>query len=130
MVEHSPIDVVRPQHWGELSDYLGVKPNQVRNTMKLWFGLLSELGYDLVATGANRKPPRRPTPADVPPAPPAPPAFTAIYQAVETGLFEVTTRRAHGERVSDQAEIRTIVASVMSCFASKEAETEPSPRER
>lgn len=125
MVEHSPIDVVRPQHWSELSDYLGVKPNQVRNTMKLWFGLLSELGYDLVAVGANRDSPRRPPPAKHVAAPTV--SYSAVYHAVESGLFEVTARRAEGTRVSDQAEIRAIVASVMSCLASTEPEEPSAP---
>jgi hypothetical protein len=106
MKSSGAVDVVRPQHWIELSTYLGVGEEQLRRTMRLWFTVLGELGYTLVATGANhRTVPERPP--DV--------SYVAVYEAVEAALNEIAGRRAAGERVSDQAETRAIAASVLSC---------------
>lgn len=84
--------------------------------MELWFGILNELGYEVVATGANRQTPR-PTPAPLP-SPPAPEAtYIDLYHAVEGALIDVAGRRTQGERISDQAEVRAIVAMVQTCIA-------------
>jgi hypothetical protein len=107
------VDVIREQHWLELGDYLGQKPSRIRSTMELWFGILAELGYEVVATGANRQP-SRPEPAP-PPVPEV--AYIDMYHAVEDALIDVASRRSQGERISDQAEVRTIVAKVLACIA-------------
>lgn len=109
------VDVIRDQHWLELSDYLGVKPAGLKSTMKLWFTILAELGYDLVATGVNRQVPRASRsdqPAELPEVP-----YTEMYHAVEEALIDVASRRSRGERISDQAEVRAIVAKVLACIA-------------
>jgi hypothetical protein len=108
------VDVIREQHWLELGDYLGQKPSRIRSTMELWFGILAELGYEVIATGANRQPPR-PPPAAPPPVPEV--AYIDMYHAVEDALIDVASRRTQGERISDQAEVRTIVAKVLACIA-------------
>lgn len=112
-VETSPVEVIREQHWLELAEYLGMKPGKAKATLELWFKLLRELGYTLVATGTNERAGR---PARVPDAaPPAPaPAIevSKLYAAVEGALLDVTVRRQEGERVSDQAEVRAIVGAV------------------
>lgn len=85
--------------------------------MELWFGILAELGYELTATGANRQTPR-PTPAPPPAPPPVPEvAYVDMYHAVEDALIDVASRRTQGERISDQAEVRTIVTKVLACIA-------------
>jgi hypothetical protein len=112
---HSAVDVIREQHWLELGDYLGQKPSRIRSTMELWFGILAELGYELVATGANRQTPRPQVPAPAPPAPEV--TYIDMYHAVEDALIDVAGRRTEGERISDQAEVRTIVAKVLACIA-------------
>jgi hypothetical protein len=106
MKSSDAVDVIRPQHWLELSTFLGVKPDRLRQQMCLWFTVLGELGYTLQATGANHR---------TTPTRPANVSFVAVYEAVEAALHEVATRRAAGERVSDQAETRAIAASVLSC---------------
>lgn len=106
--------MIRDQHWLELGDYLGQKPARIRATMNLWFTVLSELGYDLVATGANRQTPR-PAAAVTVPAPEV--AYIDVYHAVEDALMDIASRRNQGERISDQAEVRTIVAKVLACIA-------------
>ena len=119
---NSAVDVIREQHWLELGDYLGQKPATIRSTMKLWFTILAELGYDLVATGANHQSAR---PAPAPPAPPPPePSYTDVYHAVEGALFDVTSRRNDGERISDQAEVRMITAAVMACITNAASGTQ------
>lgn len=111
----SPLGVIREQHWLELAEYLGQTPAKTRATLDYWFRLLTELGYELSPTGMNHEAAR---PAPTAPAP-APPVIehSALYQAVEDGLLEVTTRRGNGERISDQAEVRTIVAKVLELIA-------------
>jgi hypothetical protein len=110
----SPIDVIRQQHWLELSDYLGQKPATIRSTMKLWFTILGQLGYDLVATGANQQTAR---PAVIPSPPAAPESsYVDLYHAVEDALIDVTGRRNNGERISDQAEVREIVTKVQAAL--------------
>lgn len=111
------LDVVREQHWLELGDYLGQKPSRIRSTMELWFGILGELGYEVVATGANRQTPR-PATLTPPPPPPAPEvAYIDMFHAIEEALIDIASRRTQGERISDQAEVRTIVTKVLACIA-------------
>lgn len=107
------VEMVREQHWVELGDWLGKKPYEVKQTMKLWFSLLHQLGYDLVPTGMNAAVPRQTAPAE-----PDPPLISQgeLFRAVEDGLAEVVQRRFQGERVSDQDETRAIVASVVACM--------------
>jgi hypothetical protein len=107
--------VIREQHWLELGDYLGQKPSRIRSTMELWFGILAELGYEVIATGANRQTPRPVAPA--PPAPVPEVAYIDMYHAVEDALIDVASRRTQGERISDQAEVRAIVTKVLACIA-------------
>lgn len=116
------IDVIRDQHWLELGDYLGQKPAKIKSTMKLWFTVLAELGYDLVATGANRQTPR--PPATTSPSPPDV-AYIDMYHAVEEALIDVASRRNAGERISDQAEVRAIVGRVLACIADTASGTYP-----
>jgi hypothetical protein len=109
------VDIIREQHWLELADYLGQKPATIRATMTLWFNILAELGYGLEATGANRQTPRpsgHSSSAAVPEVP-----YTSLYHAVEEGLLDIANRRSAGERISDQAEVRTIVTNVLACIA-------------
>jgi hypothetical protein len=117
------VDVIREQHWLELGDYLGQKPSRIRSTMELWFGILAELGYEVIATGANRQPPRHVTPAPPPPVPEV--AYIDMYHAVEEALIDVASRRTQGERISDQAEVRTIVAKVLACITDAASGTSP-----
>ena len=118
--DRAAIDVIRDQHWLELADYLGQKPATLKSTMKLWFTVLAELGYDLVATGANRQSAR---PAPVMPSPPEV-AFTDVYHAVEGALFDVASRRNDGERISDQTEVRLIATAVMTCITNAASGTQ------
>jgi hypothetical protein len=115
MKRHIAVDVIREQHWLELGDYLGQKPSRIRSTMELWFGILAELGYEMVATGANCQLARPSTPAPAAPVPEV--AYTDLYHAVEDALIDVASRRTQGERISDQAEVRSIVAKVLACIA-------------
>ncbi len=113
-VRPSAIEVVRPQHWQELAQFLGIRPKQVQDTMALWFTLLAEMGYDLVRTGANRdtKPLVPPKPAP----PPALPSHKELYQVVREALTDITERRLAGERISDQAEARAVAAGILTCL--------------
>lgn len=106
--------MIREQHWLELGDYLGQKPSRIRSTMELWFGILRELGYEVIATGANLHTPRPAAPAP-PPVPEV--AYIDLYHAVEEALIDIASRRTQGERISDQAEVRTIVTNVLACIA-------------
>lgn len=115
------VDVIREQHWLELGDYLGQKPARIRATMELWFGILAELGYELTATGANRQTPR---PAAPPPLAPEV-AYIDLFHAVEGALIDIAGRRTEGERISDQAEVRTIVATVQACIANAASGNNP-----
>lgn len=111
----SPVDIIREQHWLEIAEYLGLKPVKVKSTFELWFRLLSELGYDLTAKGMNGETaPSVSTKAETP-APAI--EHSTLYQLVETALFEVTNRRAQGERISDQTEVRIIVDPILACLA-------------
>ena len=114
----SAVEIVREQHWTEMGDWLGEKPSRVKETMKLWFSLLHQLGYDLVPTGMNQAVPHQKKSEPVP----APPAVSRgeLYRGVEDGLMEIVQRRLGGERISDQEEVRTIVASVMTCLGLSE----------
>jgi hypothetical protein len=44
-------------------------------------------------------------------------SYVELYAAVEGALFDVTSRRNEGELISDQAEVRAIVAAVQDCIA-------------
>lgn len=124
----SAVDVIRDQHWLELSDYLGLKPASIKATMKLWFTILAELGYDLVATGTNRQVARPQPPATVV----AEVAYTDMYHAIEEALIDVASRRSQGERISDQAEVREITTKALACIkatASGNSGDDRSPRE-
>lgn len=115
--EVSPVEVIREQHWLELAEYLGIKPAKAKAQLELWFKLLREMGYSLTSTGTNRaagRPARAPEPA--PPAP-APIDHRQLYSAVEGALLEVTSRRAQGERIGDQTEVRTIVGAVVAALS-------------
>jgi hypothetical protein len=108
--ERSVIDVIRDQHILELGTFMGMTPIQVRKTLTMWFTLLAELGYRVERTGANRA--ARDEPTLIMPEV----SQIELYQAIESTLQDVTERRDAGERISDQAEVRALVASVLECL--------------
>lgn len=106
--EHDPIEVIAPQHLMELADFLGQPIGRLRETLRLHLQVLSNLGYELMTTDTD--PTRRLTPPSPPPQPKI--NWVTVAAAVEDGLAEVTERRFHRERVSDQEEVRVIVAAI------------------
>lgn len=100
------LKVVRAAHWNEIAEYLGQPVRRVRETFRYHFELLDRLGYVLVA---KNDAPTRPV---VSPATLIPVDAKALYFAVEGAILETTQQRLAGERISDQAEVRAIVAAV------------------
>lgn len=99
------LKVVRDSHWNEIADYLGQPVNRVRETFRLYLELLDQLGYAVVRKGDEPARPVRPTEL-------VPLNRERLFDAVEGVLQEMTERRLHGERISDQAEVRAIVKAV------------------
>lgn len=98
-------DVVRASHWIEIAEYLGQPTQRARETFLLYLRLLGPLGYHMVQDG------------EAPPAARVAPAELTVdraqlFDAVEEAIMQVTERRLAGDRVSDQAEVREIVAAV------------------
>lgn len=102
------LDVVRGSHWTEIAEFLGQPVKRVQETFRLYLQLLDQLGYSLV-----RKGDAPPSAAPIPPTELAP-AFDrrALFAAVEGAILATTERRLAGERISDQAEVRSIVQAV------------------
>lgn len=100
-------DVVRAQHWQEIADFLGQPAQRAKETFLLYLRLLGPLGYHLHRDGEE---PESATPV-------RPEELTVdralLFDAVEGALLDIEERTAAGEKISDQAEVRTIVAEVV-----------------
>lgn len=100
-------DVVRAQHWQEIGEFLGQPVPRAKETFLLYLRLLGPLGYHLHRDGEEPETaaPVRPEEVAVDRA--------ALFDAIEGALLEIEERTSAGEEISDQAEVRAIVAAVM-----------------
>lgn len=100
-------DVVRAQHWQEIAEFLGQPVQRAKETFLLYLRLLGPLGYHLHRDGEEPETaqPVRPEELTVDRA--------LLFDAVEGVLIEIEERAAAGEEISDQAEVRAIVAAVV-----------------